>query len=49
MEIYLSGLRNEGSADSLQRRRRDTHLDGKERSNDLVRRDTSLPNTVSRA
>lgn len=49
MDIYLSGLGNEGSPDSLQRRRRDTHLDGKERSDDLVRRDTSLPNTVSRA
>lgn len=49
MQIYLSGLSNEGSADVLQRRRGNTHLDGKERSNDLVRRDTSLSNTVSRA
>lgn len=49
MEIYLLGLNNEGSAEILQRRRGNTHLDGKERSNDLVCRDTSLPNTVSRA
>lgn len=49
MQIYCSGLRNEGSADILQRSRGNTHLDGKERSNDLVCRHTSLPNTVSRA
>lgn len=48
MQIYFSGLCKEGSADVSQRRRRDTHLDGKERSNDVVRRDTSLPITVSR-
>lgn len=49
MQIYRSVLRNERSADILQRSRGNTHLDGKERSNDLVCRHTSLPNTVSRA
>lgn len=49
MQIYCSGLSNEGSAEILQRSRGNTHLDGKERSNDLVCRHTSLPNTVSRA
>lgn len=49
MRVYLSGLGNEGSAEILQRSRGNTHLNGKERSNDLVCRDTSLPNAVSRA
>lgn len=49
IKVCSSGLCNEGSADISQRRRGDTYLHGKERSNDLVRWDTSLPNTVSRA
>lgn len=49
MQIYCSGLSNEGSAEILQRSRGITHVDGKERSNDLVCRHTSLPNSVSRA
>lgn len=47
-QFYRSGLSNEGSAEILQRSRGNTHLYGKERSNDLVCRHTSLPNTVSR-
>lgn len=49
MQNYVSGLCKESFAKMSQRRRGDTHLNGKERSNDLVRWDTSLPDTVGRA